>query len=84
MLGPERGALSAGMLERCRHVVQIPARFCVNLSVAGALAMYDRVLTLGRYAPRQMRAGGPVEALPDHVHGAPQFRTARRKSETSD
>ena len=84
VLGPERGALSDGMLERCGHVVQIPTRFCVNLSVAGALVLYDRVLTLGRFAPRPMRPGGPSEALPSHVHGAPHFRAARRKDEEPD
>ena len=84
VLGPERGTLSDDMLQRCCHVVQIPTRFCVNLSVAGALVLYDRVLTLGRFPPRPMRPGGPTEALPAHVHGAPHIRTARRKPETSD
>jgi tRNA G18 (ribose-2'-O)-methylase SpoU len=33
VLGKERGDLSPAMLERCSHVVKIPTKFCVNLSV---------------------------------------------------
>src|SRR5215475_10834921 len=36
VLGPERSGLSPATLRRCRHVVRIPARFALNLSVAGA------------------------------------------------
>ena len=39
VLGKERGDLSPEMLERCAHVVKIPTKFCVNLSVAAALFM---------------------------------------------
>lgn len=74
VLGPERGSLSPALVERCDHVVKIPTRFCVNVGVAAAIVMYDRVLTLGRYPPRPMTPGGPVEALPDHVHGRPVLR----------
>ena len=35
VLGKERGDLSPEMLERCAHVVKIPTKFCVNLSVDG-------------------------------------------------
>ncbi|MBL8836397.1 MAG: RNA methyltransferase, partial [Alphaproteobacteria bacterium] len=43
VLGPERGGLSAEMLARCRHVVRIPTKFSINLALAGALVMYDRL-----------------------------------------
>jgi len=49
ILGPERGDLSAAARARCVHLVKIPMRFCVNLSVAAAIVMYDRLLTLGGY-----------------------------------
>lgn len=49
LLGPEKGDLSAAAKARCVHLVKIPMRFCVNLSVAAALVMYDRLLTLGGY-----------------------------------
>ena len=52
ILGSEREGLSVDLQSRCDFVVKIPTRFSVNLGVAGALIMYDRLLTLGRHAPR--------------------------------
>jgi tRNA G18 (ribose-2'-O)-methylase SpoU len=77
VFGPERRSLSPAMLARCHHVVRIPTRFCINLAVAGAVVMYDRALSLGRFAPRPVHAGGPTQALPAHVHG-PQKRFGRK------
>jgi tRNA G18 (ribose-2'-O)-methylase SpoU len=58
VLGPERGSLSPELLKRCDYVVRIPTLFCVNLAMAGAVVMYDRVRSLGRFAPRPVREGG--------------------------
>jgi tRNA G18 (ribose-2'-O)-methylase SpoU len=77
VLGPERGALSPALLARCRYVVKIPTRFSINLALAGALVMYDRLITLGRHAPRPVRTGGPTEELPGSVFGAPTLRRQR-------
>ncbi len=74
ILGPERASLSAATVERCDHVIKIPTRFCLNVGIAGALVMYDRVISRGRFAPRPVRAGGPVEDLPPHVSGPPKMR----------
>jgi tRNA G18 (ribose-2'-O)-methylase SpoU len=74
ILGPERGSLSAAVEARCAHVVRIPTRFCINVGLAGALVMYDRLISLGRFAPRPLSPGGPAEALPAHVHGGQKFR----------
>ena len=74
ILGPERGELSREILERCDHVVKIPTAFCINVAMAGAIVMYDRVRTLGRFAPRPVAAGGPVAVLGEHVHGNPKRR----------
>lgn len=63
VLGPEMGSVSEAMLEKCEHKIQIPMKFCVNVGVAGALVMYDRVISMGRFAPRPVKAGGPTEAL---------------------
>ncbi len=79
VLGPERGSLSAGLTERCEFVVKIPMAFCVNVGVAAALVMYDRQINLGRFPPRPQMPGGPLEALPDHVQGAPRFRNKWKK-----
>lgn len=61
LLGPEKGALSAEAKALCTHIVKIPTQFCVNLSVAAALVMYDRVLTLGGHPARGVRSGGAVQ-----------------------
>jgi tRNA G18 (ribose-2'-O)-methylase SpoU len=76
VLGAERRGLSPDMLARCAHVVKIPMRFSINLGMAGAIVMYDRLMTRGRFAPRPVRAGGPTEPAPEHVHGAPTFRAS--------
>ena len=57
---PSGPALSPALLERCRHVVRIPTRFALNLAVAGALVLYDRLLQHGRFAERPVGslAGG--------------------------
>lgn len=74
VLGPERAGLSPALLARCRHVVRIPTRFALNLAVAGALVLYDRLLQHGRFADRPVASGGPSEALPPTGHGPPKFR----------
>ncbi|MEI2386808.1 RNA methyltransferase [Breoghania sp. JC706] len=75
VLGPERGSLSPQMLERCDHVIRIPTGFCINVATAGAIVMYDRVRTMGRFAERPLVGGAPREGLADHVHGGPITRT---------
>lgn len=52
VLGPEMGSLSPGLVARCDHVIKIPTSFCVNVGIAGAIVMYDRLLTMGRFAER--------------------------------
>jgi tRNA G18 (ribose-2'-O)-methylase SpoU len=80
VLGPERASLSPEMVGLCSHVVKIPTSFCVNVGLAGAIVMYDRMISLGRFAERPVRSGGPVEALADHVHGRPRLRHLEPKS----
>ncbi len=82
VLGPERGSLSDELVARCDHVVQIPTSFCVNVGIAGAVVMYDRMLSLGRFAERPVRAGGPPAAVEPrrHRHGGPVFRAGRAES----
>ena len=77
VFGPERSSLSPEMVARCDHVVKIPTRFCINIAVAGAIVMYDRMLCYGRFAPRPVRSGGPTEPLRPHVHG--KVITRRRR-----
>ena len=56
VLGPEKGALSAALLAQCSHVVRIPTRFSINLAMAGAIVMYDRIALCGRFPPRPLSA----------------------------
>ena len=79
VLGAEREGLSAEMQALCDHVVRIPTRFSVNLGVAGALIMYDRLLSLGRHAPRPVAEGGPTEAAPLPVFGEPMYKRKQRQ-----
>ena len=59
VLGRERGSLSPDLIARCQHVVKIPTKFCVNVGLAGALVMYDRLLAHGGYPARPIMPGGP-------------------------
>jgi tRNA G18 (ribose-2'-O)-methylase SpoU len=74
ILGPERGELSPEIVETCDHVVRIPTAFCINVAMAGAIVMYDRVRSLGRFAPRPVAEGGSVPYTHDHVYGEPKKR----------
>jgi tRNA G18 (ribose-2'-O)-methylase SpoU len=59
VLGRERGSLSPELQARCHHIVRIPTRFCVNVSVAGAVLMYDRITSMGGWRDRPIMPGGP-------------------------
>jgi tRNA G18 (ribose-2'-O)-methylase SpoU len=74
VLGPERSSLSPAVLARCRHVIRIPTRFSLNLAVAGALVLYDRLLQHGRFAERPVMSGGGGPAPEPQGHGTPVFR----------
>jgi tRNA G18 (ribose-2'-O)-methylase SpoU len=84
VLGPERGSLSPELVALCDFVVRIPTRFCVNLSVAGALVMYDRMVSSGRFAERPVAPGGPLPPLAPHRHGAPIWVKKRARRARAD
>ena len=60
VMGGEARDLSPEMQARCAFIVKIPTRFCINVGLAGALVMYDRVLSMGNWPPRPVASGGPV------------------------
>lgn len=60
VLGPEQGSLSEPLIARCDYIIRIPTSFCVNVAMAGAIVMYDRIRTLGNFAPRPLHEGGPT------------------------
>lgn len=75
VFGAERMSLSNQMLARCAHVVRIPTRFSINVGMAGAIVLYDRLLSLGGYGARPVSRFKPsVEVPPRHVWGAPIVR----------
>jgi len=77
VLGPERGNLSEAMIARCDYTIKIPMKFCVNVGVAGAIVMYDRLISMGKFAPRAVKAGAPTEFLPEHVQGGQIIRSGK-------
>ena len=81
ILGPEMGSLSPEIMQRCDHVVKIPMKFCVNVGVAAAIVMYDRMLCMGRFANRPVIPGGPLEDIPNHNLGHRRVMRTAKKSE---
>ncbi|HPF77910.1 MAG TPA: RNA methyltransferase [Alphaproteobacteria bacterium] len=61
ILGPEMGDLSPEVMKKVDHVIKIPMKFCINVGVAGAITMYDRLISMGKFADRPVKAGGPKE-----------------------
>ena len=77
VFGPERGSLSPAMIERCDHLIKIPTSFCINVATPGAIVVYDRTISLGRFAERPVSAlAKPLPPEP-HIHGGPRFRRKR-------
>lgn len=69
LLGPEQGSISPELIALCDHVVKIPTAFCINVAMAGAIVMYDRVKSLARFAERPVSEGGPKAAIARPAHG---------------
>jgi tRNA G18 (ribose-2'-O)-methylase SpoU len=74
VFGSERLSLSPAMLARCRYVVKIPTRFSINVGMAGAIVLYDRLLSHGRFAERPLTPGGADPVPPRARWGAPIIR----------
>lgn len=74
VLGRERGSLSDEMQARCDFIVKIPTRFCVNVSVACAIVLYDRTRVMGGWPDRPVRPGGPELGAPDVWPAKPPAR----------
>lgn len=86
VLGPEKNNVSPEMLARCDYTIKIPMKFCVNVGVAGAIVMYDRLISMGKFADRPVHEGGPdkvfdPEGLREEqiiVHRARQFVPSKK------
>jgi tRNA G18 (ribose-2'-O)-methylase SpoU len=72
VFGAERYSLSPQMLSLCEFVVKIPTRFSINVGMAGAIILYDRLVNLGGYGGRPVTPGGDgADVPPVHNWGAP-------------
>lgn len=69
VLGPEKSSLSPELVSRCDHILKIPTKFCLNVGIAGVVVMYDRLISMGRFAPRPVMPGGPP--LPERFRTQP-------------
>jgi len=78
VLGPENGSLSPQLMAACEFTVKIPTRFCLNVATAGAIIMYDRMLSLGKFAERPVKSGAPLPDPAPHVHGKPHYSGGKR------
>ena len=63
LLGPEKGHLSEAAQSRCDFMIKIPMKFCVNVGVAGAIVMYDRLLTRGRFPDRPVSPSSHLKQM---------------------
>ena len=71
VFGAERFSLSPRVLKACDFVVRIPTRFSINVGMAGAIVLYDRMVSQGGYV-RPVKSGGEGgEVPPLHTWGAP-------------
>ncbi len=43
LLGPEDGSLGSEVIEKCAYVIRFDSRYCLNVSVAGSVVLYDRL-----------------------------------------
>jgi tRNA G18 (ribose-2'-O)-methylase SpoU len=80
VLGPERGSLSPEMVAACEYVVKIPTAFCINVAMAGAIVMYDRVLSTGKFGDRAVFSRNPGVARKPHIQGGQKIRNKSRTS----
>ncbi len=48
IVGREKGSLSSELIEKCHFTVKIPTKFCLNVGLATALVLYDRMISFGR------------------------------------
>ena len=78
VFGAERMSLSPDILSRCEFVVKIPTKFSINVGMAGAITLYDRLISLGGYGARPIAPGRePPDVPPPHKWGAPIVRSRK-------
>jgi tRNA G18 (ribose-2'-O)-methylase SpoU len=79
VLGPEMGSLSPEMQARCDHIIKIPMKFCVNVGIAGAIIMYDRLLMQGKYPARKMKI--EIDHTPSFIDTTQEFPHVSKRAQ---
>jgi tRNA G18 (ribose-2'-O)-methylase SpoU len=78
VFGAERMSLSEDVLSKCEFVVKIPTKFSINVGMAGAIVLYDRLISQGGYGSRPLAPGRePPDIPPRHEWGAPIVRSRK-------
>ncbi len=54
LFGPEDGNLPDKVIARCRDVVRLPSRVCLNLAATVNVVLYDRAAKRGGHEPAKM------------------------------
>ena len=80
ILGSERLSISKDTMERCDHIIKIPTKFCLNVATAGAIVMYDRMISYGKFAERAVTSVGKPVPVKEHVRGGPRLRKLERST----
>lgn len=80
ILGSERLSLSPAVLDKCDHVIKIPTKFSLNVATAGAIVMYDRLMSFGKFAERAVTSSGTPIPKPSHVRGGPVLRKLKKNN----
>ena len=44
LLGAEDKGIPPEILKECKRIIQLPGKHCLNVSVAGSIVMYDRII----------------------------------------
>lgn len=79
VLGGERTGLSPEMVSLCDHIVKIPTRFSLNLAVAGALVLYDRMQSMQTWPERPLMPGGMPAPMPEASFGEPLWLKKKKR-----
>jgi tRNA G18 (ribose-2'-O)-methylase SpoU len=78
VFGAERMSLSPEILSRCEFVVKIPMKFSINVGMAGAIVLYDRLISQGGFGGRPIAPGREAPDIPPaHKWGAPIIRSRK-------
>jgi tRNA(Leu) C34 or U34 (ribose-2'-O)-methylase TrmL len=50
IFGPEDGTLGKSIVDRCKHKIMVPTRYCMNLAATVNVVLYDRAAKMHRRA----------------------------------